>query len=66
MENWSNSTHRAHFKSKKRYTAPEPKEYSFEGYPIEIVDSFSREGKRIAVIETLDGDRFEVFMEQLD
>ena len=65
MENWSNSTHRAHIKPKKHYTPAEPKEYTYEGQPVEIVDSFSRGGKRIIVIETLDGNRLEVFIEQL-
>ena len=64
--NLSNSTHRASIKPKKHYTAPEPREYTFEGQPVEIVDNYVRAGKRIVVIETLDGDRLEVFMEQLD
>ncbi|MGB5964149.1 MAG: hypothetical protein WBG65_01315 [Sulfurimonadaceae bacterium] len=61
----SNSTHRASIKPKKHYTAPEPKEYTFEGYPVEIIDNFERADKRIVVIETQTGDRFEVFREQL-
>ena len=66
MENWSNSTHRAHIKLKKHYTTPEPKEYSYEGSPVKIIDNYVRAGKRVIVIETLEGKKFEVFMEKLD
>ncbi|MGB5964144.1 MAG: hypothetical protein WBG65_01290 [Sulfurimonadaceae bacterium] len=31
-------------KPKKRYTAPEPKEYSFEGRPVCVVHNYVREG----------------------
>ena len=65
MENWSNSTHRASLKPKTQYTPPETKQYTYNGLPVEIVDSFSRGGKRIVVIETVDGDQFEIFMDQL-
>ena len=67
MNNLSNSSHRASMQQQKRqeYTSPEPKEFTFEGQPVSIVDNFTRAGKRIVVIETSDGSRFEVFMEQL-
>ena len=40
--------------------------YLFEGHPVAIVETFSRLGKRIALIEERDGEVFEVFFEQLD
>lgn len=69
MENLSNSTHRSSMQSEQnRNVREEPKhhEYSFEGHPVAIVKTFSRRGKRIALIEDRDGDLFEVFFEQLD
>lgn len=41
-------------------------DYYFEGHPVAIVETFSRGGKRIAVIEERDGEVSEVFFEQLD
>ncbi|MCJ7764646.1 MAG: hypothetical protein MUP09_01745 [Thiovulaceae bacterium] len=43
---------------------PQPHDYYFEGHPVTIVESFSRRGKRIAVIEERDGELFELFFEQ--
>jgi len=66
MGNWSNSTHRASIKPKEEYSLPEPIKYFFQGCPVKIVENFVRAKKRIIVIETTTGERFEVFMEQLD
>ncbi len=45
---------------------PQGHDHTFEGQPVSIVESFSRGGKRIALIEDRDGEVFEVFFEQLD
>lgn len=69
MENLSNSAHRSSMRSERnRSVREEPKrhDYTFEGHPVAIVETFSRRGKRIALIEDKDGDTFEVFFEQLD
>jgi len=52
----------------KRQTRTEPQsnDYTFEGQPVMIVETFSRGGRRIAVIEDREGEVFEVFFEQLD
>jgi hypothetical protein len=44
---------------------PQAHDYTFEGHPVDIVKTFSRRGKRIAVIQDRDGEIFEVFFEQL-
>ena len=62
MEDWSSRMQR----QKHREIPREPKEYFFEGYPVEIVENFARANRRIVVIETQDGDRLEVFVEQLE
>ncbi|WP_345975813.1 hypothetical protein [Sulfurimonas sp. HSL3-7] len=36
------------------------------GHPVEIVETFSRLGKRIALMQDRDGEVFELFSEQLD
>ncbi len=69
MNNLSNSAHRSAMQSQRnRRTPAEPKQhdYTFEGQPVAIVETFSRLGKRIAVIEDREGEVFEVFFEQLD
>jgi len=69
MENLSNSAHRSKMQSlQKRETGTESQnhDYYFEGQPVAIVETFSRGGKRIAVIEDREGEVFEVFFEQLD
>lgn len=35
------------------------------GQPVTVIDTYSRRGKRIAVVVDRDGEQFEVFMEQL-
>jgi hypothetical protein len=69
MEDLSNSTHRSKMQSQQNRRVREEAQshdYTFEGHPVEIVESFSRRGKRIAVIQDRDGEVFEVFFEQLD
>ncbi len=41
-------------------------EFSIDGEPVDIVRTYSRGDKRIALVEDEDGDQFEVFYEQLD
>lgn len=69
MNALSNSTHRSKMQSQQnRRVREEPKhhDYTFEGHPVAIVETFSRLGKRIALIQDRDGEVFEVFFEQLD
>ena len=69
MEDLSNSTHRSKMQSQQNRRGREEAQrhdYYFEGHPVEIVESFSRRGKRIALIRDRDGEVFEVFFEQLD
>lgn len=69
MENLSNSSHRSKTqsqRSKRDRPQQQSHDYTFEGHPVDIVDTFSRRGKRIAVIQDRDGEVFEVFFEQLD
>jgi hypothetical protein len=69
MENLSNSAHRGKMQTQQnRREKAEAQDhgYLFEGHPVAIVETFSRLGKRIAVIEDREGEVFEVFFEQLD
>ncbi|WP_345975800.1 hypothetical protein [Sulfurimonas sp. HSL3-7] len=69
MENLSNSAHRSKIQSQQNRRDREEAQghdYLFEGHPVAIVETFSRGGKRIAVIEDREGEVFEVFFEQLD
>jgi len=69
MENLSNSAHRGKMqmqRSKKEPAQQHNNDYTFEGQPVLIVETFSRGGRRIAVIEDREGEVFEVFFEQLD
>ena len=69
MENLSNSAHRSTIQSRQKrrdQSEPQAHDHTFEGHPVAIVESFSRGGKRIAVIQDRDGEVFEVFFEQLD
>jgi len=52
--------------SRNNKREPQRHDYTFEGHPVAIVESFSRGGKRIAVIQNKDGELFEIFFEQLD
>jgi hypothetical protein len=67
MENLSNSAHRSTMQSqqKRDQSGPQGHDLTFEGQPVAIVESFSRGGRRIAVIQDKDGEVFEVFFEQL-
>ncbi len=69
MEDLSNSAHRSKMQSQQNRRVREEAQrhgHTFEGHPVEIVETFSRLGKRIALIEERDGEVFEVFFEQLD
>jgi hypothetical protein len=67
MEDLSNSAHRSKMQSQQKRDQSEPQahDYTFEGHPVAIVETFSRGGKRIALIQDKDGEVFEVFFEQL-
>ena len=66
MSNLSNS-YCAHQKLRTdQETSNDSKQYYYQGLPIQIVDNFVRSNKRIALIETMSGDRFEVFIEMLE
>ncbi len=69
MEYLSNSAHRNKMqsqRSKRERPEQQSHDYTFEGHPVDIVESFSRRGKHIAVIQDRDGEVFEMFFEQLD
>lgn len=71
MENLSNSLARAraiadHIKRDNRETKTLKSNFSLNGEPVEVVYTFSRDGKRIAFVEDGDGDRFKVFYEMLE
>ena len=51
--------------NRSAHEEPQRHDYTFEGHPVAIVETFSRGGKRIALIEDRDGEVFEVFFEQL-
>lgn len=50
---------------RKERNDPQAHTYYYEGHPVELLDTFSRGRKRIALIEDRDGEIFEVFYEQL-
>jgi len=69
MENLSNSAHRGKMqmqRPKRGRAEQQNHDYTFEGQPVAIVETYSRGGRRIAVIEDREGEVFEVFFEQLD
>ena len=71
MKNLSNSVARAEAMAKqirdeRREVKTIKSDYSINGEPVDIVHIYSRGGKRIALVEDSDGDRFEVFYEILD
>ena len=70
MENLSNPAARAdtiakQLRDERREVKTIKSEYSINGEPVDIARTYSRSGKRIALIEDGDGDQFEVFMDQL-
>ena len=70
MKNLSNIPQRGkaiaeHFQRESKRSETEKHDHTYEGQPVTVVDTFSRDGKRIAVVVDRDGDQFEVFMEQL-
>ncbi|MGB6018297.1 MAG: hypothetical protein WBF77_01760 [Sulfurimonadaceae bacterium] len=69
MEDLSNSTHRSKMQSQQnRRERPQQQshDYTFQGQPVDIVETYSRRNKRIAVIQERKGEVFELFFEQLD
>ncbi len=52
-------------RNEARHSEVQEHSYTYEGQPVTVIDTFSRHGKRIAVILDREGDRFEVFMDQL-